>query len=723
LGITTISWDEVGGGWWMETVRVPQPLRVPTTKLGAPETCEATPLTYTDYLNIGPFHSDNGCSNVMPASNLTGNAKASKPVGRAYYDDGCSNVMPVSTATDNSKAGKLTGTWVRELEGTVIAITLVGEELKISFHQIEDDSTLHATVLADYTLTKDGLVYGVITGVDVDLKRDQKTPESSQEGVYSNALMSTFIQSLVDCPLSFRARLTSSGLMISNLKIATEGLDYGVNTKEWLPLVCGMFKLAKDGNPPLPKKPKMSAAPVETGSAPPVLAYPPRCLATCGAPGYSTTSGPCPLKSTSSDHPDVPARCYPAPGPNCAAASPQADVIVRVHETRTGTFLVGGGDLAVPITEKASGMPLNPTNVSPIHLAPPVPANVPPATFDTLAETFGQMLNAKQTLAPPVAAPPACILSPIPACSGLPVSGVVLPPCAAAIPAARSGIIGTWVRVVGPVVYVIHITPDHLTVTVTVAREVQEGEVVMESLILMGDYHLMPDGKSLVGIITCFDARLDGVIGSYEDYDQSLDCLSQIQKAVTEKPFALSVRLQDDGLLIGNVRLPEVETADVWSRINFMGGRYAATGEKPLPKPRVTKAVQGPLGVPLSTADYNPNYGSPVILGGPTGLPILPAPGFPQVAPAPSTQSSIKIGAVRPLVLQNPVRGPVSTPPPSMGGTISGCGGVVPPPLGPVQPGYCYPANTTMPPPAINYPPMKQPTPPGAVVPPTPGEG
>ena len=62
------------------------------------------------------------------------------------------------------------------------------------------------TITAHYTLTKDGLVYGAITGADADVKHDLKPGESTL-GVYGARItLAAALQKMVDVPFSFRAK-------------------------------------------------------------------------------------------------------------------------------------------------------------------------------------------------------------------------------------------------------------------------------------------------------------------------------------------------------------------------------------------------------------------------------------------------------------------------------------------------------------------------------------
>ena len=210
VGVTTIRWDESSKGWWVETVRVPQPRKEAVEALSHFAPPMEGPPTFT----------------AVPAS---------AP---------CCGACP--------KADKLAGTWVRELPGVVIAATLTGEELKIRFTQSIDGVTASITLTADCTVTREGLMYGVITGVDVDVPQDADAPiHDMLEG--PGALV---LQSLADCPFSCRTRLTSVGLMVSHLKFA---IMEGNDIQQFLALG-GMYKQSKDGSVPSPKPLKTKAA-------------------------------------------------------------------------------------------------------------------------------------------------------------------------------------------------------------------------------------------------------------------------------------------------------------------------------------------------------------------------------------------------------------------------------------------------------------------------------
>lgn len=1040
LGLTTLRWDEVGGGWWMETVRVPQPREVPPFNAS----------NVTNAVNSPRLKSE--CGNPPATGSGTGIERLKEAFGenslekeRAFYPTQLEfRNGETSTVPCCAKGDKLAGTWVREIEGCVIAATLAGDELKICLCQNRDGAVHCITLTTDCSMTKDGIVHGIITSVEGGLKTDSKMGSSTSPCVELDELLASLMQELVDCPFSFRTRQTSAGLMVSNLKMAPiHGVD--ANGLAWV--LCGLYKLSKDGGVPLPKARKTTVGlgensnlptavpgcaddlaaktlleavahapvagamiggaavpaaiavgnigdgqvqvvivkdgptpyptlqpniystpgvctvpnagcvaiptvainpgyPVASTLAPTVsLGYPittpqvvavsPVCVPPqtvsvspgCSGPSFvpmmnppaptynpPTTSYPVPTYYPNPVGYPVPTSyptptCYPNPvgypapagnytplpypypgcfphqgecpqgiqaqpagtpmnatapgvavswgsGSDCPRAEemmhqaerlfadqdytaaikkfrmlandltnkmevrecarflqaeslrlsgdyseavntyhnllmdfpasthrqescqrmyeiadywlvdfrleierkaneasvlhaksslpnlrdkmkPTVDqegraleVMEDVHtQDVTGPFAdralfwcgyvnfirgnfpkadkfftelveihrgsplrpqalqmaiqaknnsAGGADygrkdggkpqlpmLPPPLVQEPAnlsgpvgcpqGIPTHPADISmglvfglQPQWAPPQPANVPAQAFDTLAETFGQMLMVRQE--PPVVvavqplAPPC---SPPPSTCSMPVAGLVLPPCTAGAPVAKAGPVGTWVRVVGPMVYTIQITPDHLTITATVAKEFQEDTVVTEQVIVTADYHLMNDGKTMLGLITSLDLRLDGDLPTETNFDEIIEELSGLQKAVTDKPFALSMRVMGDSLVIGNVRLPEVESSDAWMLIKFLGGKFALAGDKSLPKPKVTKVPMPPQGGLIL-----PPVPGPGAIGAPINLPALPPPLTPTPA-IPPAQVCVPVNGPQLIVDRN----------------------------------------------------------------------
>ena len=289
--------------------------------------------------------------------------------------------------------------------------------------------------------------------------------------------------------------------------------------------------------------------------------------------------------------------------PQAAIPALTPDVQVRVKETRTGQFMaIGGVNTDVGLSDEVQLCPGPVVPVSPVQAIPachgPV---VPPCPVQAIPSYPMQSVLPR----------------PVPGTCEIQITGVVLPQAAVAVPAVRSHV-GTWVRVVGPVVYTIQLTADHMTITATSAIEHTDDKVVTERAVMTADYHLMRDGTTAVGLITSFDAQLDGDLPEGVNYKGFMGELSQLQKVLTDKPLALSLRMYGDALVIGNVRLPEMQGGEAWSLVTVLGGRYSPAGDKPLPKPKIARAPMLPR-YPLPAAVITPvypygNVGTPVVV-------------------------------------------------------------------------------------------------------------
>jgi hypothetical protein len=680
LGLTTIRWDELGGGWWVETIRVPQPLKTPNQPKQDEGHLYSVPLDLLTEVQ----------QQTVQVPIIPGVGNSDTPQVRAREDQACCKQHATSSEPPQccSAANKLAGTWMREMDGYRIVATLSGDELKIVASQNVEGAILSYTLIADCTLTKEGLVHGVFSCVDGELKLDKNATGSTHAdpgSVYAfiEPLMPQLLasaQALVDCPFSFRTRMTSAGLMISNLKIAFTSDDL----KEAVPLICGMYKFSKDGNFPPLKARKTQVGIGET-----------KCLPTGGVVGVSAGL--------------IPAGCAPSPPvaqpmlPNLPPPAehqqknePQATVTpmyvvpivpdngMNMDKKQLLWFSLGffGGPDDASNNKTVSSVPavpaLGPAIVAQPELAPPRPANVPGPEFDLLVDAFGQMLHASQS--------PSCAISPaqvVPPCPVQPVHGMqppctIMPPVPVVAPIGNSAV-GTWVRVIGPTVYVIRISQDHLTITAKSAAEVADDKTVTECNILTADYHLMRDGTTAVGLITSFDARFDGDLPEISDYASFVEGLSKLQKSLTDKPFAMSIRVYGDSLVIGNVRLPEMESVDFWSPMTILGGRYSAAGNKPLPTPKAARACPQPQGLmPQPLPAYNPGYptgrfGPPIMQSAP---PMCVPPGVWSVTPAPGFMDTMQMAPNCP----NPFAAyPNPFYPAPVTGPLSGCGGMIPP--------------------------------------------
>jgi hypothetical protein len=361
---------------------------------------------------------------------------------------------------------------------------------------------------------------------------------------------------------------------------------------------------------------------------------------------------------------------------------------------------------------------------------PAQPANVPANEFGMMADVFGQMIGAKSPPAylPPPPMPPVAVQTlgyVIP-----PVPEGACPPCP--LPTStRPSVTGTWVREVGPVVYVVKIAPDHLTISVTAATEVGGGKLMTQELVLAADYHLSRDGTTLVGLITGVDSTVNGELtgDSHADLQALQEELSQLQKGYTDKPYAMTVRVYGDSLVIGNVRLPQAkDVQDSDTPLGIIGGRYRNVGDKMFPKPKPTRVNAPraaapcagrvdcliPTDIPVPSPPYATSLPGTSRLPAddcpaprPAPAPVYELPPGPPAGPAPSWSPAPPSprGYAPPVPQQSPrpsLAPPVSVPAP----------GAVPRELDKVT---LPPDNRTPPPsPAVApaVPPMAVPTPP-----------
>ncbi len=500
----------------------------------------------------------------------------------------------------------LLGTWYRELPGTVISATFTHDELKLYLTQSVEGHTASCTITAHYTLTKDGLVYGAITGADVDIKIDPKTGESPFDSAVVE--LATGLQQLVDAPFSFRTKMTSAGLMVSGLKCSTQ------MAKGETDIFGGMFKPAKDGRVPVPVSLNTTrkAAPPVVGAAIGTVTG-----ATTGAlignDAYKLVPATPDCQRVGIDFntnpprmiaPAVPGGAYVPVAPPCQTPQPVKPV--------------GGGvpdDSTKQLATEAFGQLLQQSGVT----RPITDASV----MGGMTLPSGRYLDHfPQYFAPdPVFPMPrelACPSAAVPPGPGASIHGTYIP-----TPATPS-FVGTWYRDVAGKQCVVKVLPNHLTLTVSEAHN-DNGKVSVASLVITADYHLTRDGLTAVGLITSVDVSFEGEFPQ-EDSKPFFEMLNELQKALEDKPFALTFRAYDLSLVIGNVRMPTVSDKMEVQPAGYMAGRYKSAGVQ-MPKPKAIKVTAEPKALPPAPSIYvAPSAGT-------QGLPYYVAP-----PPAPNSE-------------------------------------------------------------------------------------
>ena len=254
---------------------------------------------------------------------------------------GTAVAAPIPSAPVASVApGRFAGTWYRETEFCVFSATFSGDDMKVCMHQSAEGHSVCFTLTADYWMTKEGIVHGVITGVDVAVKRDPK-----QVGglcVLPVEAIAAELQQLIDCPFSFRTKSTSAGVMVSHMKLAT-----GEMGKMDLGLVTGMYKPATDGKVPVAKAIPSSSSERTHFNGPPLCRYTE--VVEVAAAAYPVAGSGLPMPPVSPMQPPamlVPT--MPTPVPPSVITTPE-DVIRQIKEATglKGTN-IGGMTLSSP---------------------------------------------------------------------------------------------------------------------------------------------------------------------------------------------------------------------------------------------------------------------------------------------------------------------------------------------------------------------------------------
>jgi hypothetical protein len=587
----------------------------------------------------------------------------------------------------------LIGTWYRDVGVGMLAVTFTPDEMKLCITPregyLDGDKPFTITLTAHYALTRDGLVYGAVTGADM---------ESSEGLDKEDSELLTSMQALADRPFSFRIKQTSAGMMVSSLKFS---MFEGHEEKD-MQLFGGLYKSAKDGKVPVAAPaPKKNNAGAEIGSAAGAaigaVTHAPLLGAAVGGPSGAATGAliGCAEDKNEQRRRDAQAQRQLGVADVIALSRNGLSdtIIINQIQTTHSTFLLtvsdlavlkdnGVSDLVIAEMQVARAAPPVPSTVSPAErigvdfntpqprvmrqpfppgttsppviidpaptiVAPPAPpcpmpqparpigCGVPNDPMKLMAgEVFGQMLQSGPAR-PSGATPPGpgvldynpYYFNPEPAfpqprelAGGYSVMPAGATPFAVAAP-VKPGPIGTWYREIGGRQSVVKIAADHLSVTIIEAHEVDDN-VITGSTIITADYQVLRDGATVVGVIVSVDTKLHGEL-SVEEMDRLTDELSELQKALENKPFAMNVRLLGDTLVIGSVRMPSAGEQMDFDPTPFIGGRYKSAGDKPLPKPKAIKAPPPPHG---------PAYNLPPGLYGP---PSQPSYDLPPPAPVP----------------------------------------------------------------------------------------
>ncbi|MDB5312170.1 MAG: hypothetical protein JWO38_6372 [Gemmataceae bacterium] len=561
-----------------------------------------------------------------------------RPVGPGGTPQPPYGTVMVVAAPASSAPATPTGTWYREMPGMVTAVTFAGDEAKVTLVLNHDGAIATATLTADYAVTKDGTVHGVITGADVEA--GGKTDAAGME----LAGLSLELQSYVDRPFAFRCRPTGGGLMVSSVRLGP-AQDMPADALPLVAVLSGKFKPAT-GTLPTPKPAKLIPAVAVQGDWAPC---PPTNTVLMPA-GSSFPTPPCPVPAPPTAY--VPQSSYPAPP---AAYIPQSS-----YPAPPAAYIPPS---SYPAPLVGDPVPSTAYPVLPGMGPAPVRTGPPPEVLETMTRAFGDMLGGPT---PVPAYPPIPYANPFPPQAGLPYASSLPPqaclpptppsphgaPCLTTAvsptgylappppppspsrpvtPLRQSGQmpVGTWYREVGTMTFVVAVKDEHLTLTVSTTTESGDA-IVTEGFILTADSYMTRDGNGLIGKITGVDAILTGETVKRSDTEEALDALAKLQKALTDKSFSFTFRMYDDTLVIANVQLPTGgdEGQDVLDAFGATAGQYKrSTG--PLPKPRPATLLN------QYSSDPNVRIQQLIEPQGSSAGPSLPAANTSTTAPAP----------------------------------------------------------------------------------------
>ncbi len=147
----------------------------------------------------------------------------------------------VTSVAPLAPANALIGTWYRDSSLARTVATFTRDEMKLCVTPRAGTAGAKGETIiltAHYTLTADGLVYGAITGADVDV--DSKGGEAAE--------LMACVHALADRPFSFRVKHTSAGLMVSGLKLSA----FDTGDEKDAQAFGGLYKCAQDGKVPAP---------------------------------------------------------------------------------------------------------------------------------------------------------------------------------------------------------------------------------------------------------------------------------------------------------------------------------------------------------------------------------------------------------------------------------------------------------------------------------------
>lgn len=235
------------------------------------------------------------------------------------------------------------------------------------------------------------------------------------------------------------------------------------------------------------------------------------------------------------------------------------------------------------------------TKLSPLGWSPTPPANVPLNEFRMMAEVFGQMLsepNSQHRLAggstlqtrpaPNFPQQHQMVSSPMPPMPMIVSEGsrrelrcvewqLANPqPIRDSIQVETGTILGCWKREVGQWRCEIHITPQHITLSLHEQDRTVHGKLMNCSLRVFAEYQFSRNGVTAIGLITGVDLQVKG------DAMNTFTNFGLLPDAFEEQPFAMNLRLQGEQLIVNQVRLPHMSDNQCGALLmRLLSGQYS----------------------------------------------------------------------------------------------------------------------------------------------------
>lgn len=156
-------------------------------------------------------------------------------------------------------------------------------------------------------------------------------------------------------------------------------------------------------------------------------------------------------------------------------------------------------------------------------------------------------------------------------------AGFVVPPPPLPAPMPR-GIQGTWSREIGPAQCVFTFKNGQLTMTATMTGE-EKGKSGTMGFLVTADYYPTRDGNGIVGVVTGVDVILEGQIAADSQHlNDVLRQIASLHKTLIGQPFSLSYRMQDDALMLSNLRIAVDKSDSLDEASSFVTGRFKPVG-------------------------------------------------------------------------------------------------------------------------------------------------